>query len=239
MCIIFIWPQQLLGLFAVIAVVFPTKNVPIPYMIKNLIIDLCGPIIRVDTTRIDDRLHRLGATVAAPYLTLYREGRVKEFDAGLISFDDFCADASQRLGIRLTPATMEGPWNALVADCDLRNLQTIADLHGRYRLFLLSNSDCVNAAYFASYLNRRARQSNIPSSGADFLSLFDEVLFSYSVQLRKPDPAIFRLLMERHQLRPDETLFIDDCLKHCQSAATLGLHTLHCTTPLYLAPINS
>jgi len=208
-------------------------------MIKNLIIDLCGPILHVDTKRIDARLHSMGATVASPYLTLYREGRVKDFDAGLISYADFCADASQRLGIPLSPDIMTGPWNALITDCDVRNLQRVADLHRHYHLFLLSNSDCVNATHFADYLDSRARQYQIPSSGAPFLSLFDEVLFSHTVGLRKPDPAIFHLLMERHQMLPEETLFIDDCLKHCQSAASLGLHTHHCTTPLYQAPIDT
>lgn len=38
----------------------------------------------------------------------------------------------------------------------------------------------------------------------------------------KPDPAIFRLLVERHGLEPDRTVFVDDLEANVVAAAALG-----------------
>jgi 2-haloacid dehalogenase len=59
-----------------------------------------------------------------------------------------------------------------------------------------------------------------------FLDDFDAVLLSGSVGLLKPDPAIYRLLMERHDVDPEHTLFIDDSARNVESAARLGFDAI-------------
>ena len=54
-------------------------------MIRNLIIDLCGPLLQIDVNRINERFHQQGISAENPYMTLYREGRVKAFDRGEIT----------------------------------------------------------------------------------------------------------------------------------------------------------
>jgi len=46
-------------------------------------------------------------------------------------------------------------------------------------------------------------------------------------RMAKPDPAIFQLLMERHGLRADRTVFIDDTACNVEAAARLGMHAIH------------
>jgi 2-haloacid dehalogenase len=43
----------------------------------------------------------------------------------------------------------------------------------------------------------------------------------------KPDPAIFRLLLDRHGLRASEGVFIDDSERNIRAAAALGFQTVH------------
>jgi len=45
--------------------------------------------------------------------------------------------------------------------------------------------------------------------------------------LRKPDLAIFQKVMEKTQMKPEETLFIDDLPQNTAAAACLGIVTLH------------
>jgi 2-haloacid dehalogenase len=59
-----------------------------------------------------------------------------------------------------------------------------------------------------------------------FLDDFEAVLLSGSVGLLKPDPAIYRLLMERHDVHPEHTLFIDDSARNVESAARLGFDAI-------------
>ena len=63
----------------------------------------------------------------------------------------------------------------------------------------------------------------------DSEALVDVVIDSCKVGLRKPDPRIFELAMQRLGTTPDRTLFIDDFAWNIPSAEKLGITTVHCT----------
>ncbi|HEX5936814.1 MAG TPA: HAD-IA family hydrolase [Actinomycetota bacterium] len=54
---------------------------------------------------------------------------------------------------------------------------------------------------------------------------FDEIVLSVEVGLRKPDPAIYRLALERLGADPDRAVFVDDQPAYCDGAAALGIGT--------------
>lgn len=54
---------------------------------------------------------------------------------------------------------------------------------------------------------------------------FDEILLSFEVGLRKPDPEIYRLALERLGAEPDRAVFVDDQPAYCDGAAALGIAT--------------
>ena len=58
------------------------------------------------------------------------------------------------------------------------------------------------------------------------LDLFDVVVDSCDVGLRKPDPAIFRLTCERLGVGPEAAVFLDDTRRHVESARAVGLHAI-------------
>jgi 2-haloacid dehalogenase len=68
-----------------------------------------------------------------------------------------------------------------------------------------------------------------------FLGAFDDIVVSGDVGLIKPDPAIFRLLIERRRIAPERALFIDDSLKNVLAARELGLIAHHFRSPEALA----
>ena len=53
--------------------------------------------------------------------------------------------------------------------------------------------------------------------------LFEVVVDSAFVGLRKPDPAIYRLTCDRLGVAPDRCLFVDDVEVNCTAAADLGM----------------
>jgi 2-haloacid dehalogenase len=61
-------------------------------------------------------------------------------------------------------------------------------------------------------------------AAAPAIALLEDLLVSGREGLAKPDPAIFRLLIERYQLVPERTLFIDDSPANVEAARSLGLH---------------
>jgi HAD superfamily hydrolase (TIGR01509 family) len=56
---------------------------------------------------------------------------------------------------------------------------------------------------------------------------FRGIVVSGEVGLVKPDPEIFHHLVERYELVPAETVFIDDHLPNIESARRLGFRTIH------------
>jgi len=58
-----------------------------------------------------------------------------------------------------------------------------------------------------------------------FLEWFDGILVSGEERLKKPDPRIYRLAVQRFGLEPTETLYIDDAEVNVAAAALLGFKT--------------
>jgi 2-haloacid dehalogenase len=56
-----------------------------------------------------------------------------------------------------------------------------------------------------------------------FLEWFGGVVISGVEGIRKPDPRIFRLLLERYHLRAETTLLVDDVAENIAAAEALGL----------------
>jgi len=61
--------------------------------------------------------------------------------------------------------------------------------------------------------------------------LFDAVVESSAVGLRKPDPRIYALALERLGVAPAEVVFLDDIGRNLKPARALGMHTIKVEHP--------
>jgi 2-haloacid dehalogenase len=59
-----------------------------------------------------------------------------------------------------------------------------------------------------------------------FLDWFDGIVISGEEKVAKPDPAIFRHLLDRYRLDPATTVFIDDSEANVRAAAAEGMTSL-------------
>ena len=64
----------------------------------------------------------------------------------------------------------------------------------------------------------------------DWLPRFDVLVWSFEHKVAKPDPAIYRLTLDKLATRPDETLFIDDKQANIDAARDLGLIAIQFST---------
>lgn len=61
-----------------------------------------------------------------------------------------------------------------------------------------------------------------------FLHDFDGGVISYECLLNKPDPAIYKLLLEKYpEIVPAHTLYIDDMPRNCETGKAFGFITLN------------
>ncbi|MFN3370164.1 MAG: HAD-IA family hydrolase [Sphingomonadaceae bacterium] len=61
------------------------------------------------------------------------------------------------------------------------------------------------------------------SALAEVLARFEAVIESSKAGVRKPDPAIYRLMLDRLGLPPERCLYLDDLGINCKPAAALGM----------------
>jgi 2-haloacid dehalogenase len=64
-----------------------------------------------------------------------------------------------------------------------------------------------------------------------FLDRFRDIVVSGDEKVVKPDPAIYRVLLERNGLNAGDCLFIDDSPKNVRGAEAVGMKAHHFTSP--------
>jgi len=93
-------------------------------------------------------------------------------------------------------------------------------LHGRYKLAVLSNSPPGLSQWLADW---------------NLLDLFDTVFCSGDEGVVKPEPAAFKLTLQRLAVEPEEAVFIDDTDEHVAASRKMGLQAILFTTGEALA----
>jgi HAD superfamily hydrolase (TIGR01509 family) len=132
------------------------------------------------------------------------------FDSGLIDMAETCRRIAARTG--LAQAEVQAVLDA-VPDELVPQPETVALMRrlreAGHRLYYLSNMP----APYAQHLQRTH----------DFMAWFDDGVFSSTVKMAKPEPAIFKLALRQFDISPGETVFIDDHAPHVDAARALGL----------------
>jgi HAD superfamily hydrolase (TIGR01509 family) len=106
----------------------------------------------------------------------------------------------------------------------------------------------------AADLARRARAAGIPTgllsnswgpggydvyTGYDLPGLFDVIVISHVVGLRKPERPIFELAAAKLGLAPQDCVFVDDTFRNVRAARELGMAAVHFTgDPEQLAEVE-
>lgn len=70
-----------------------------------------------------------------------------------------------------------------------------------------------------------------PSGRDEVLALFHEVIESSKAGIRKPDPAIYRMMCAALGVAPEQSVFLDDLGVNLKPARELGMHTIKVDDP--------
>ena len=105
-------------------------------------------------------------------------------------------------------------WEEMIGGPIDESVQVLSELkEKRLLLYILSNWS--------------AETYPIAEERFDFLSWFDGKIISGEAEIVKPDLEIYKLLINRHDLNPQHTVFIDDKEENIRAAELLGIHGIH------------
>ena len=179
-------------------------------MIKNIIFDFGDIFVNLRKEATAQAFQGLGLTE----FTYDLEELNQAYEIGAISELDFLSGFQVHL-----PQTdlleIRKAWNSIIGDFPFYRLEFLQQLKSKYRLFLLSNTDATHIMYFEQQVGLKFSR--------DFYNCFEKVYFSYELGLRKPDLLCFQTVMDRHEIQPEHTLFVDDKKENTEAAAQLGM----------------
>jgi 2-haloacid dehalogenase len=115
-----------------------------------------------------------------------------------------------------------GRWEEMLGGPIHETVDIFRDLKqsGKYRLYALTNW---SGELFPIALERY-----------DFLHWFDGRVVSGDEKMRKPFPEFYQLTLNRFNLQPERTLFIDDNLRNVKAAENLGIQAIRFESPAQL-----
>ncbi|MBB6107906.1 HAD family hydrolase [Mucilaginibacter lappiensis] len=194
--------------------------------IKNIIFDYGNVIFSLNFLRGQAAWKELGINNAADFFGHKQQDEIfDKFDRGEVTADQFRDYIRQKTGnSELTNDQINAAWNSMLVGIESGNHELLLGLKDKYRTFLLSNINEIHYEYIMNYLK----------TGFGFDSnehIFEKTYYSHLTGKRKPEPAIFEMVLNENNLNPSETLFIDDSPQHLAAAQKLGIQTFLMTTP--------
>lgn len=179
-------------------------------MIKVICLDLGKVIVDYDPTI---PLNALGTRSALSLPEIMQVLTDREplllFDRGRYSRSDFYRTMCARLKLDVSTEEFERLWTSLFLPEPLLPESFLLSLKRRYRLLMLSN---VNEVHFEFIWK------NYP-----LVRHIEDRLLSYELGCLKPEPAIYRIAIDRAGVRPQEIFFADDRPENVEAARQAGI----------------
>ena len=188
--------------------------------IKHIIFDLGGVLLNIDYNLTEKAFIDAGIkNFPELYGQLQQSDLFDKWEMGLMERAEFISTLQKISDTPRTEAQILNAWNAMLLDFPVRRLQILQQLRLYYDLFLLSNT---NEIHEESFNNILMRAHGFPNIGV----FFDKVYLSHRVGMRKPNAEIFQRILDDNDLKPEQTLFIDDSPQHIVTAKQLGIQTI-------------
>jgi putative hydrolase of the HAD superfamily len=186
--------------------------------IKNVVFDVGGVLLEWNPAATVARLHSDPETQARIRREMFEHADWHEFDRGGLTYDGAIEHFARKTGLTAaqTRELLETTRDSLQPIPG--TLRLVEDLAAAgTHLYLLSNMP----ASTYEFLSRKH----------PFFSRFKYLVISGQILLIKPDPAIYKHLVEKTGIVPAESVFIDDVLKNVVAARECGLHAIQFRDP--------
>ena len=176
---------------------------------KNIVFDLGRVVFAQDPAKSSTEFKQFFSYVSQSPMPQFWV----DYDLGVSSLDKVADDLAAYRSVEVEYAR-----EMILKAIDKQ--ETIAPTHklitelkaAGYKLYVLSNM----SREFIHFLRQQPVYEN-----------FDGEVISCEVGVAKPSPEIYEILLEKFDLKPAETLFIDDRLENIHAAENLGINTHH------------
>jgi putative hydrolase of the HAD superfamily len=191
--------------------------------LKNLIFDIGDVIVDIDYLVTIAEFQKLAIVDFSEIVSYSKQNHIFDlFETGKISAAQFRDALKPFLKPNTSDEQITAAWNSILIHYPEQKIDLLRILKQRYKTFALSN---INEIHVDS-LNVAAREK----FGVDSFGIFfHTAYYSNEVGFRKPDKAIYEFVLQKENLIPEETFFVDDKAENVEAAKALGIRAYQLT----------
>lgn len=180
------------------------------------IFDMGNVIIDIDFNRVFKKWSELSDTPVEDIASSFTFGNTfQQHECGKISDLEFAEYLCEEMGISLSFEQFAEGWHAIFVSLRTEVIDLMDKLREQgHRVVVLSNTNRLHTDYWPQHYPEIAE-------AADFLYL------SQDLGMRKPDPEIFKYVLQSEGFEAAQAIFFDDVKENIDAAASLGINTVH------------
>lgn len=188
--------------------------------IKNIIFDLGVVLYDINQKATHNALTELGIKNVTTIFTLQQQNNLcDQFEVGKIDETTFFNELKKLTTPESSIAQLKTAWQAMLIGLPQDKFLLLNELRKKYTIMVLSNTNSTHIEKINASLLENYNLSSIHE-------LFDHTYLSFEVGLRKPSDDIFKHVIEQANIKPSETLFIDDLNLNVNAAKCVGIEAL-------------
>ena len=181
-------------------------------MLKNIVFDLGGVVVAHNEESFAEKLGEFFSFVFGPDMKCVPSFWC-DYDLGVRTIDETAASVAEYRKCSVEEAKANMLYAISLQEEVEPTVRLIKELKERgYKLYVLSNM----SKEYIEFLRKLS-----------VFEYFDYEVVSCEVHLGKPNPEIYKYLLEHCGLNPSETIFIDDRHDNVEVAAELGITPFH------------
>tara|TARA_S200000501_G_scaffold246520_1_gene230858 strand:+ start:124 stop:747 length:624 start_codon:yes stop_codon:yes gene_type:complete len=188
--------------------------------INTIIFDLGGVIIDLDSKSVIDQFQKYSDKTAKDIICLISQSQdLIDYEMGKMSDSDFCEAVNKLLHTELSQASFETIWNSFLGNIKQDKLHLMLALKDQFNLLILSNTNAIHQRSFDQRVGELI-STRIMSD------MVHTAYYSHELGLRKPDPNIYKRVIDLQNLNPTRTLFFDDRNENINMAQDFGIQAI-------------
>lgn len=184
---------------------------------KNIIFDLGGVLLNIDPVKSITAFINMG--LGKDYIdeSFRGDGLFNVFEKGEISEEIFRLLVKEKIKSPVSDSDIDKAWNAMLLDFPSERIEMLLKLKSTHKIYLLSNTNIIHWKYYTKQIKQKY---NI-----ELDECFHATFYSHEIGHRKPSKEIFQYMINKTNLLPHQSVFIDDIEENALAANLLGINS--------------
>ena len=188
--------------------------------VSAILFDLGGVLYHINDKVMIDEFNKLGnQDFSEIYNLSTQKPIIDKYEMGFVSSEEFFSSLKIYFSESVREQELVTAWNSMLLGMPEENFKLLLELKKNYPIYLLSNTNHEHIKFINHEMDNIFNVSNLKN-------LFDDVIYSYEVNMRKPDTDIYDYTLSKIPYQKENILYIEDNLANYNKGKELGINSV-------------